>query len=99
HAIDIEQLGDRLRVYRRGESLEGASKLSIRRRRQDLPSGTPDGGEAKFRIIAVLLVERCNRMRAKRRRDRRILAELRSDGGILGDESVDQLQRGDLLAA
>jgi hypothetical protein len=98
-AIDVEQLGNRFWIWRCREGLDGSGHLGVRWRRQDLASGATDRGQAKLGIVAVLLVEGLDGMGSERRRNRCACSELRSDGRIVGDKGVHQLQRDDLFAA
>ena len=98
-AIDVEQLRYRFRVWRRRDGLDGQSHLEVRWRRQDFASRAADRGQVKIGTIAVLLVESFDGMGPERRRNRRVMSKLRSDGRIVADKGVHQLECDDLLAA
>src|ERR1700690_3680509 len=98
-SADVEQLGYRFWVWYRCEGSNGLCHSAVRRRRRDFPSRHADRAKAKLGIVAVPLVEGFDRMSPKGRGNRCALSKLRSDGRVVGDEGVDQLERNDLFAA
>ena len=89
--------GRRLGVGRKG--LDGGRHCGVRGRRLDgLPDAT-DPTQAEIGIRSAPGVEHLDGVGAEARGYRRIRAQARANGGIIGDEGVDQPERGDLFLA
>ncbi len=97
--VDGEKFRLGLGIGLRGERFNRFRGACIRWPRRDFPSLTTDPAQTKIIIWPCTLVEALDRVGAKRRRHWSCDTELRTRGGIIGDESIDQPERNDFLFA
>src|SRR5579863_7458203 len=64
--VDIKEFRHRFWIWSGCKRLDSCGHFCIGRRRHDLASRTTDRGQTKFGILAILPVERLDRVRAER---------------------------------